>query len=83
MQKLIVWLRKPNGERVQVGELLSSEPDPAKGGRLEGEFRYFTDYLSRDDCFALDPIHLPLQTRVFSANRPYAGIHGVFDYYFT
>lgn len=45
-----------------------------KTGR--GEFNYGKSYLSRDDAFALDPIHLPLQPGIvsYTANK---GVFGV------
>lgn len=41
-----------------------------------GEFNYGKSYLARSDAFALDPIHLPLKSGIFSyrANR---GVFGV------
>lgn len=41
-----------------------------------GEFNYGKSYLARPDAFALDPVHLPLQSGIFSysANK---GIFGV------
>jgi serine/threonine-protein kinase HipA len=83
MIHLRVWLHfathTPVGLPFPVGELIVSDPDPQRGGRLQGEFRYLPEYLDRQDAFALDPIHLPLQAHSFEAGRPHAGIHGVFE----
>ncbi len=35
--------------------------------------------MDHPDAFALDPLHLPLRSGVFEADRPYAGIHGCFE----
>jgi len=79
MQTLVVWLRLPQGGQIQVGQLISSEPDQKRGGRLQGEFRYDKHYINQTNAFSLDPIHLPLQSGIISADRPYSGIHGVFE----
>ncbi len=62
-----------------VGELLVSEPDKQRGGRLQGEFRYAPEYLNREEAFALDPLHLPLVSEPMDSANPHAGIHSVFE----
>jgi serine/threonine-protein kinase HipA len=79
MITLQVWLRTDTGTLLQAGEIRVAEPDQVRGGMLRGEFRYDPAYLERPGAIALDPIHLPLAPTVFSADRPRAGIHGVFE----
>ncbi len=81
MIALTVWRRTPAGDSLRVGEIRVAEPDPRRGGRLQGEFRYEPGYLEGPLALALplDPIHLPLQPGIFSADRPHAGVHGVFE----
>ena len=74
---LTVWLTLPASEVVKVGELAIDDPD-AKGA-LEGQFRYPPEYLENPKAFPLDPLHLPLSADIFDADRPRAGIHGVFE----
>jgi len=78
MIRLDVWLTLPSGENVKVGALVVGSPDPVKGS-LQGQFRYAPEYLDHPRAFPLDPLHLPLSTEIFDANRPSAGIHGVFE----
>jgi len=78
MIRLNVWLTLPNGETCLAGELIASDPEGQKGA-IRGEFRYTPAYLDRSDAFPLDPNALPLTEDVFSANRPKAGVHGVFE----
>ncbi len=77
MIKLNVWLTLPDGQLLQAGELVSATP--AENGAITGQFRYHTSYLQHPDAFGLDPLHLPLQADLFSANRPKAGVHAVFE----
>jgi serine/threonine-protein kinase HipA len=76
---LSVWLRTVAGGLLRAGEIRVAEPDVSRGGMRRGEFRYDTDYLDHPEAVVLDPIHLPLTSSVFQANRPRAGIHGVFE----
>lgn len=46
---------------------------------LQGQFRYSQEYLESSEPFSLDPLHLPLSARTFDADRPYSGVHGVFE----
>jgi len=78
MIRLDVWLTQPNGENIRAGTLVTAAPDSIRGG-LEGQFRYNPDYLSHPGAFSLDPLHLPLSTEIFNADRPQAGVHGVFE----
>jgi serine/threonine-protein kinase HipA len=77
MIKLNVWLTTYLGQRLLAGELITSDPDTQ--GRLQGQFRYSADYLEHSLSFPLDPLHLPLSTSIFDANRPHSGVHGVFE----
>lgn len=74
-----MWLRRPDGEVTLAGELRVADPDTRRGGRLHGEFRYANAYLEDPHAIALDPVHLPLSPRIYAAQRPYAGIHGIFE----
>lgn len=78
MIRLDVWLTLPAGENLKVGTLVTTDPDPVRGG-VEGQFRYDPKYLSRPAAFSLDPLHLPLSAEIFNADRPQAGVHGVFE----
>ncbi|MDF1577266.1 MAG: HipA N-terminal domain-containing protein, partial [Desulfobulbales bacterium] len=75
--KLNVWLSTPTGEIITVGELAVQEPDLR--GALQGQFRYTQEYLESPEAFPLDPLHLPLATESFDADRPHSGVHGVFE----
>jgi len=77
MIKLNVWLTLYHGQSIHAGELVVADPDAQ--GRLQGQFRYSQDYLDLPEAFPLDPIHLPLSVEIFDAERPYAGVHGVFE----
>lgn len=77
MIRLNVWLTLCQGQNVHVGELVVDGPDMQ--GRLQGQFRYSPDYLIHPQAFPLDPIHLPLSLEIFNAERPHAGVHGVFE----
>lgn len=76
---LHLWRRMPDGEVVAVGEIRITEPDRSAGGRRQGAFRYAPSYLSHPDARAIDPLHLPLETKVFQASAPESGLHGVFE----
>lgn len=77
MIRLNVWLTLYNGQTLRAGELVVADPDLQ--GRLEGQFRYSSEFLNYPEAFPLDPIHLPLSTEIFNADRPYSGVHGVFE----
>jgi len=77
MIKLNVWVTLANLQTLLAGELVVSDPDVQ--GRLQGQFRYSSDYLDHAQAFALDPIHLPLMAEIFNAERPHSGVHGVFE----
>ncbi len=79
MNHLYVWLRLPRGAALLAGEIRVADPDQGRGGYLRGEFRYDTAYLNHTDAFALDPLRLPLTQQIHSAQRPHAGIHGIFE----
>jgi serine/threonine-protein kinase HipA len=78
MIRLDVWLTLPTGESIKTGALVVSDPDIVRG-TLQGQFRYTSEYLEHPEAFPLDPLHLPLSTEIFEADRPRAGIHGVFE----
>jgi len=74
---LTVWLTLPASEVVKAGELAIDDPDDR--GALKGQFRYTPEYLENPKAFPLDPLHLPLSADIFDADRPRAGVHGVFE----
>ncbi|NOX25879.1 MAG: type II toxin-antitoxin system HipA family toxin [Deltaproteobacteria bacterium] len=78
MIRLDVWLTLPSGEDLRAGTLIAADPDPVNGA-LHGQFRYSSKYLEKSQSFPLDPLHLPLSKEIFNADRPYAGVHGVFE----
>jgi serine/threonine-protein kinase HipA len=75
--KLDVRLELPNGEILKTGELAVKDPDVR--GALQGQFRYVPEYLKNPIAFPLDPLHLPLTAKILDADRPYSGVHGVFE----
>jgi serine/threonine-protein kinase HipA len=77
MIRLDVWLTLPSGENVKTGALVVTDPDDVRGG-LHGQFHYVPEYMEHPKAFPLDPLNLPLSTEIFNANRPGAGVHGVF-----
>ena len=77
MIKLNVWVTLANAQKIPAGELVVANPDGQ--GRLPGQFRYSADYLDHPQAFALDPLHLPLTSENFNAERPHSGVHGVFE----
>lgn len=80
MIRLDVWLTLPTGESIKAGTMVTADPDPARGGKMEGQFRYTSEYLEHDKAFPLDPLNLkPLSPKNYDANRPDAGVHGVFE----
>lgn len=79
MIRLDVRLTLPSGESVKAGTLVVADPDAARGGRLQGQFRYTPEYLEHPEAFPLDPLNLPLSAETFDANQPRAGVHGVFE----
>lgn len=79
MIRLDVWLTLPTGDGVKAGSMVVADPDTAREGRLPGQFRYAPGYLEHPDAFPLDPLNLPLSGEIFNANRPQAGVHGVFE----
>ena len=44
-----------------------------------GEFRYGKSYLLRDDAFALDPLNLPLNNKLFSTTHHKGGFGVLLD----
>jgi serine/threonine-protein kinase HipA len=74
---ITVWLTLPAAEVVKIGELAVDDPDFR--GSLKGQFRYASEYLEHPRAFPIDPLHLPLSTEIFNADRPRAGVHGVFE----
>ncbi|MFH1672499.1 MAG: type II toxin-antitoxin system HipA family toxin [Pseudomonadota bacterium] len=77
MIRLNIWLTLPSGEVVKAGELAVADPDA--WGALAGQFRYVSEYLEHPRAFPLDPLRLPLSAEPFNADRPTAGVHGVFE----
>ena len=78
MIRLNVWLTLPSGESVKTGALVVAAPDDIRGA-LQGQFRYTSEYLEHPRAFPLDPLHLLLSRGNFEADRPRAGVHGVFE----
>ena len=78
MIKLDVWLTLPSGKSIKAGALVVADPDNVRGA-LKGQFRYTPEYLENPKAFLLDPLHLPLSADTFDADRPHAGVHGVFE----
>ena len=74
---LTVWLTLPASEVIKAGELAIDDPDDR--GALKGQFRYIPEYLENPKAFPLDPLHLPLSADTIDADRPHAGVHGVFE----
>lgn len=72
----LVW---PDGNVIRAGELRCSEPNPRRGGAIEGEFRYTAEYLHHPRAFPLDPVALPLQPGEFAAAQPKEGLHAIFE----
>ena len=58
--------------------MVTADPDPVKGV-MAGQFRYTSEYLDHPGAFPLDPFHLPLTADTLDADRPGAGVHGVFE----
>lgn len=79
MIKLNVWLTLLHDSPVHVGELIAAPHNPQKGGSIHGQFRYTQAYLDWGGAIPLDPIHFPLGQKIYNADRPRAGIHGVFE----
>jgi len=79
MIRLDVWLTLPTGESINAGTLVVADSDTVRGGRLQGQFRYTPEYLKHPEAFPFDPLNLPLSAETFDANRPRAGVHGVFE----
>ena len=79
MITLWVWLTTWDGQQRLAGAIRVADPDPSRGGMLRGEFRYESGFLESPGAFALDPVHLPLEPRVFEAVRPHAGVHACFE----
>jgi len=63
---------------MKAGALIVDDPDPVRGGLL-GQFRYAPEYLDHPRAFPLDPLNLPQSMESFAADRPRAGVHGVFE----
>jgi len=74
---LTVWLTLPSTEIVKAGELAVDDPDFR--GALKGQFRYTAEFLGHPRAFPIDPLHLGLSPEIFDAERPRAGVHGVFE----
>lgn len=67
----------PNNEIVEIGRLLSRNLHSRL--QFEGFFRYSPSYLQHPLAYAIDPVHLPLDSRTFAADSRETGIHQVFD----
>ncbi len=67
----------PDGQIVEVGRLLVRNLLTYK--KQEGFFRYAPTFLEHPKAYAIDPVHLPLTTRTFTADLHQEGIHYIFD----
>lgn len=74
---LYVYAVFPDKEIVPIGRILSR--NLGNPGRYEGFFKYSPSYLSHPKAYPIDPVHLPLAEKVFSANNGETGIHAIFD----
>ncbi len=68
MIKLNVWLTLFDGAVLKAGELVVADPD--NQGKLRGQFHYHSNFLTHKSAFTLDPLHLPLSSQIFEAERP-------------
>ncbi len=76
MIKLDVWLTFCDARKMLCGEMLCETPD--SHGRIEGAFRYSSEYLGFPGAFPLDPVSLPLRSGVFECTRS-TGVFAVFE----
>lgn len=74
---LYVYVVFPEGEVVEAGRLLVR--NLLSFQNQEGFFRYAPAFLRHPLAYPLDPIHFPLKSAVFAADRPAAGVHHLFD----
>jgi serine/threonine-protein kinase HipA len=75
---LVVHAVMPDGTILKAGRLLSRNLHAP--GRYEGFFKYDAAFVRHPQAYALDPVHLPLlANKVFVANSPNIGLHGVFE----
>ncbi len=66
MIKLDVKLTLPDNTRVFCGEIVTTPPDPR--GMIQGAFRYVPGYFKHPAAFSLDPVNLPLSSRLFQVS---------------
>jgi serine/threonine-protein kinase HipA len=76
MIKIDIWLTLPDGEKLQCGDMVISDPDSR--GAMKGAFRYNEVYLNHRHAFALDPIILLLSKDEYQTQRP-SGVFAVFE----
>ncbi|MEO6080489.1 MAG: type II toxin-antitoxin system HipA family toxin [Steroidobacteraceae bacterium] len=76
MMLLDVWLRLPDADTVQIGELAFGDADVH--GHYECEFRYVDKWLRDARAFALDPESLPLQPQSWHSGNLHPPL-GVFE----
>ena len=74
-----LWLYYRDCRRVKACEIVAADPDASDGVALAGECGYTAEYLASPRAFALDPVALPLESRIFQASNPHSGIHQVFE----
>jgi serine/threonine-protein kinase HipA len=67
----------PDGQIVEVGRLLVR--NLLSYENQEGFFRYAPSFLNHPLAYPVDPVHFPLTTQTFPADRKTAGIHHLFD----
>ncbi len=76
MVKQEVNITYPDGTQNFCGAIFTTLPDSR--GKIEGSFRYSSEYLEHPFAFPLDPVNLPLKPKEFIAQRS-EGVHGVFE----
>jgi serine/threonine-protein kinase HipA len=76
MQKdLYIFMRLPDGRRLVAARVLHAR---RADGSFVGHFRYERQWLDLPDAFPLDPVNLPLGTRVFQVTSR-TGLWGVLE----
>jgi hypothetical protein len=76
MNRLVVWITLPSGERVPCGEIVCSDPDTR--GKIAGAFRDTPQWINPPRRFTLDPNDLPLSNDEFLCDPPW-GIFPIFE----
>lgn len=64
---LTVWITLPDATTLKAGDFACTDADDA--GRFDSEFAYAEEWLTHRECFALDPVSLPLGRARFRARK--------------